>query len=417
MVAPQAASPPPPSTNAKHNMPKKPFLSQSALVMFAGFMALFMAGGSRFAIGLLVKPMADDLGWARGVLGLTVAVFLFVSAVAMFVSGYLSDRLGARVVLGTGAIISAVSVGAMSLVFAPWQAFILYGLGFAVGNGLASISTVSLLITRSFPGRPGIANGAAISGMCLGQLLMIGILAAILVEIGWRQVFIWLGVLNLLLLPIILIAMRREAPAGLRAVPGESDGLTLWQAWQTQPFWLLVLAYAICGFQDFFVATHVVAFATDRGVGTLLAGNLLAFMGLTGFVGVVMAGAWSDRSGPAWPFLACFVIRAILFVLILSMQNEVMVAAFALLFGFTFFVTAPLTVILVRDAFGTREIGTIVGLITMIHNFAGGLGAYIGAALFDRFGSYDSTFWTMALVSLIVIGVMLAFMSARPVAR
>lgn len=403
--------------NAKHQMPKKPFLSQSALVMFAGFMALFMAGGSRFAIGLLVKPMADDLGWARGVLGLTVAVFLFVSAVAMFVSGYLSDRLGPRIVLSGGAIISAVSVGAMSLVLAPWQAFVLYGLGFAVGNGLASISTVSLLIMRSFPGRPGVANGAAISGMCLGQLLMIGVLAAILVEIGWRQVFIWLGAFNLLLLPIILIALRRESPAGVHSVTGGTDGMSLQQASQTQRFWLLVLAYAICGFQDFFVATHVVAFAMDRGVGTLLAGNLLAFMGLTGFVGVVMAGAWSDKSGPEWPFLACFVLRTFLFALILVTQSEVIVAAFALIFGFTFWMTAPLTVIFVRDAFGTREIGTIVGLITMIHNFAGGIGAYVGAALFDRFGSYDSTFWTMALVSIVVIIIMMSFISVRPATR
>ena len=45
---------------------------------------------------------------------------------------------------------------------------------------------------------------------------------------------------------------------------------------RSRQFVLLVIIYAICGFQDFFVATHVVAFAQDQGVGTVLAGNLLA---------------------------------------------------------------------------------------------------------------------------------------------
>ncbi len=50
----------------------------------------------------------------------------------------------------------------------------------------------------------------------------------------------------------------------------------------------------ICGFDDFFVTTHVVAFAQDRGVDAFLAGNLLALMGLTGADRRVAAGAFID---------------------------------------------------------------------------------------------------------------------------
>ena len=45
---------------------------------------------------------------------------------------------------------------------------------------------------------------------------------------------------------------------------------------------MLLLVYAPCGIQDFFVSVHVVAFALDEGVGALFARNLLAFMGLAG---------------------------------------------------------------------------------------------------------------------------------------
>ncbi len=73
------------------------------------------------------------------------------------------------------------------------------------------------------------------------------------------------------------------------------------EAARTRKFWLLLGVYAICGLDDFFVTTHVVAFAQDRGVDAFLAGNLLALMGLTGVIGLMVAGAFSDRSGPVWP--------------------------------------------------------------------------------------------------------------------
>ena len=396
-------------------MNKKLLISQSGAIMIAGFLVLFITGGSRFAIGLIVKPMADELAWGRSTLGFAIAIFLLISAMCMPIAGRLTDRFSARGVLALGAVISALGIGLMSTVVTPWQAFVLYGLVFAIGNGLASLTPVSVLITRWFPGRTGLANGIAVSGMGMGQLLMVAVLAIILVQIGWRSVFVWLGIFNFLLLPIVWFAItgsgqpasQGEGDKASGAVSGE--GLSLAEAMRTKRFWLLLGGYAICGFQDFFVSTHVVAFAMDKGVETFVAGNLLALMGLTGVVGVIAAGAWSDRTGPVWPFLACFVVRLLLFILILFDQRILSVNIFALVFGITFWMAAPLTVIFVRDAFGTRDLGAIAGLVTMVHHIAGGVGAYVGALLFDRGGNYDAAFVMMIIVSLMAIGVSVTY--------
>ena len=71
-----------------------PIISSAALLIGAGFLALFMSGGTRFAIGLTLKPIVEDLGWGRSELGLAVAIFQLVSAVTMLIAGYLSDRAG-----------------------------------------------------------------------------------------------------------------------------------------------------------------------------------------------------------------------------------------------------------------------------------------------------------------------------------
>jgi predicted MFS family arabinose efflux permease len=378
-----------------------PSTSRPMAVLAAGFFVLFIGGGARFAIGLTLRPMAADFGWARSELGAAVALFQIVSASCMFVAGSLADRISLRLLLGTGLLISSVGIGLMSLISAPWHALALYGILFAIGNGTASIIPVGVMVTRVFPGRAGFANGVASAGLSVGQLVVVAALAAVLVDLGWRQVFVWLGAAHVLLVPLLVAAIPGRRAAHARQAAPPPSGLTVREAARTRQFWLLLVVYAICGLDDFFVTTHVVAFAQDRGVDAFVAGNLLALMGLTALLGVLAAGVWSDRAGPVWPTAAAFAARVAVFALITLDQSPVSVAVFALVFGATFLTTAPLAVLFVRDSFGTRHLGALTGLITMVHHVCGGVGAYVGADVFDATGRYDAAFALM-LASCVV---------------
>ncbi|MGA8291991.1 MAG: MFS transporter, partial [Rhodoplanes sp.] len=170
-------------------MSRKPLLSSAAVVLAVGFLVLFIGGGARFAIGLTLKSVVEDFGWGRTELGVAVALFQLVSAVCMYIAGSMADRTSPRLVLGGGLIIAGLGIGLMSLMAAPWHALLLYGVVFAIGNGAASLIPVSVMVTRSFPQRIGLANAVVMSGMSVGQLVMIAALAAVLVAIGWRSVF------------------------------------------------------------------------------------------------------------------------------------------------------------------------------------------------------------------------------------
>lgn len=381
-----------------------------ALILGAGFLVLFVGGGARFAIGLTFKPMVDELGWARGDLGLAVGVYMVVSAFSTFLAGRLADRLGARALLGAGTVLGGIGIGLMSLVSAPWHAMLLYGLVFAIGNGAASLTTVGVMVTRAAPQRAGLANAVAISGQSFGQLVMIAALAAVLVQIGWRSVFVWLAAAHVVLVPLFIYALpgRAHQPAAHAPPAGHS----LRSAARTRQFWLLLAIYAICGLQDFFVGTHVVAFAQDRGMDALFAGNLLALMGLTALVGVLAAGAISDRAGPVLATAVAFAARIAVFGLVAIDQSAPSVSIFALVYGATFLVTAPLTVLFVRDSFGMKHLGALTGLITMVHQVFGGIGAYGGALAFDATGSYDAAFYLVLAASAVALA--LTLMLRRP---
>jgi predicted MFS family arabinose efflux permease len=383
------------------------------LVLASGFLILFIGGGARLAIGLTLRPMVEDLAWGRDEVGLAVGVFQVVSAVCTFYAGRLADRMSLRLVLGFGLVVAAAGIGLMAFVQAPWQALALYGLVFAIGNGAASTAPVGVMVTRAFPQRAGLANSLALAGMSVGQLVIVAALAAILLNVGWRSVFLWLGLAHLALLPLILAsAPGRSAETARRAAAPAQDGLTLREAARTRQFWMLLGIYAVCGLDDFFVATHVVAFAQDNGVDPFLAGNLFALMGLTGLAGVVWSGFASDRYGPVLPTLVAFSLRLAVFALVLVDQSTVAVALFALTFGFTFLVTAPVTVLFIRESFGTRHLGAIGGLVTMVHHGFGGLGAWLGARVYDSGGAYGPAFLTMFAATLAGVGLTLAYKAA-----
>ena len=387
-------------------------------------MILFFGGGSRFAFGLMLKPMSEDLDVSRSTLSLAVTTFMVVSAVALPFVGRLVDRWSLKRTIGIAAVVGGVGIGLMGQVDSPWQIFIVYGVVYALGNAGTSTSPVTVMVGRWFPNRRGIAGSGAVAGMAAGQLVIVIALAAVLVSLDWRWSFTFLGVANIAVLaPLVFLVVRDSEGAkkgepdgpigGLIAPP--ASALSLTRSLTSRQFALLVVIYSVCGIQDFFVTTHVVAFAQDQGLGTVLAGNLLALMGLMGLLGVLASGLLADAFGAVRPTVICFLVRIFIFGFIIFDQSTPSIMVFGLAYGFTFLITAPLTVVFVGNIFGAARLGTLAGSISMVHQIAGGFGAFIGAWIFDRNGSYDDAFLLMLALS-VVAAVLTLLMRERPLA-
>ena len=377
-------------------------------ILAAGFTILFFSGGSRFAFGLMLKPMSEELEVSRSTLSLAVTMFMVVSAVAMPFVGRLVDRWSLRGTIAIGVVIGAAGLALMGQVQYSWQVFIVYGVVYALGNSGTSIAPVVVMVSQWFVERRGLATSVAVSGNAIGQLVIVAALASALAAIGWQASYTALAIANAaILLPLILLVVRPGPPLESIAAPGASgsqpdpEPLTLRQALTSRPFLLLVAIYTICGFQDFFVATHIVAFAQDQGVGDVLAGNLLALMGVMGLLGVLVAGVMADAFGASRPTVLCFVMRIGIFALILPLQSTSAILVFGLLYGFTFLITAPLTVVFLGNIYGPNRLGTLTGTVSMIHQIMGGLGAFAGGWIYDMTDSYDAAFILMLALSLV----------------
>src|SRR5262249_41369952 len=72
----------------------------------------------------------------------------------------------------------------------------------------------------------------------------------------------------------------------------------------------------------------------------------------------------------------------------------------AVLFGATFFTTAPLSSTLVGQLFGAAHHGAIFGMANLFHHLSGGLGSYAGGLAFDLTRSYRGIFLAGGAVAL-----------------
>ena len=382
-------------------------LSFGHVVLAAGFALLFFSSGTRYAFGLVLVPMTEDLNLSRSVLSSALTVFMLVSASTMPIVGRLIDRYSIRTVMACGAVLSACGLGLMGSVNQAWHIFALYGVLYAVGFAATTIAPVTVLMSRWFPQNTGLASSITITGGGTGQLVIISLLASFLKTIGWRAAYAIVGGINALAIPLVILAIRAPADTDDKAVGDtvqrtpQREGIRA--ALGTSDFWMLMSLYAVCGTQDFFVATHVVAFAQDQGISQAVAGSILAFMGIAALLGVLLSGVMADRMGARAPTLLCFALRLVLFGYIPFVDNVVAIAAFALLYGFSFTITAPLTVVFARNIYGTSRLGAISGLINMVHQVAGGLGALVGAIIFDSTGSYTWAFALMFALTVIAI--------------
>lgn len=383
---------------------------QSWIILTVGFAVLFVSGGSRFALSLMLKPMTQDFGWGRTLVSLVGTLFMVVSALGQPFVGRLVDRYNPLWVVTAGLLLSSIGMALMGAVSSVWQALLVYGVIFALGYAATSVTPVSVMVLRVYRARRGFATSVAVSGSAIGQLVIMGLVAALLSVLGWRNAYVLIGVVNFIAVAALVVAIRagtrqpNASPTAPPPVPTPTpDANTSILSLREVRFLLIV--YLICGLQDFFVSTHVVAFATDLGVNAVLAGNVFALMGLMGLLGVLASGALSDAFGPTLPTALSFLLRIVLFGYIPFMRDETSIIVFALLYGATFLVTAPLAAVFAERTVGRTHMGWVSGILIMVHQIAGGLGAFLGGSVFDRWGSYNNAFMLMFVLSLAAVWV------------
>lgn len=385
------------------------------LLATAGTFALTM--GVRQTMGLFLSAVNTSTGLGVASISLAFAFGQLWWGLTQPFAGAVADRIGTGRVIFIGVLL--VALGTIITPFMTSTAGLIFAIGVlaAGGAGMAGPSVLMAATTRMvLPSQRGLATGIVNAGGSFGQFAMAPIAIGLTAAYGWANAMQVLGFLILLALPAAFV-LRGNSTA-LAAASATASGTkplsareAVGQALALPGFRLLSLGFLVCGFHVAFLATHLPGVVAACGLPPEVGGWSLAMIGLFNIVGSLAIG-WAVGRWRMKSLLALLYATRGLAVLVflLAPKTTLVMLLFAAVMGVTFLSTVPPTAGLVAKMFGPANMAMLFGIVMLLHQVGGFLGAYLGGTIFQATGSYD---WVWYIDILLAAGAALINLPIR----
>jgi predicted MFS family arabinose efflux permease len=375
------------------------------------FLALVGAAAFRAVPGVLIDPLNAEFGWSVATISGAVAVNMALYGLVAPFAAALMERFGIRRVVVSALLVVAAGSGATVFMTSAWQLVLLWGVLVGLGTGSMALSLVATVTGRWFVGRRGLVSGILTAGSAAGQLIFLPVVAAIDSRAGWRAAALCTAAAALAVVPLVAWLLR-DRPRDVGAVPyggtaaDDRDPVRtgaartairgLSDAARTPVFWLLAVAFMICGAStNGLVQPHFIPAAHEHGLPVTAAAGLLAVVGLFDIAGTIFSGWLTDRLDPRLLLVAYYLLRGLSLFLLPSLFAPTVHAtmiAFIVFYGLDWVATVPPTLALCRQFFGARA-PVVFGWVFASHQVGSALAAWGGGVIRDVTGSYDPAWY------------------------
>ena len=379
------------------------------------FLAMVVTG-ARNSFGIFVIPMTEEFGWSRGVISFAAALGFLVNGITQPFLGRLVDRTGGRSAIIISLVVVGVSTILLSLTFHILFLVFMFGVIMSTAASGASITNLGAILTRWFHQKRATVVGLTAGGVSAGGLILVPFSMYLLQATdSWRFTWTVLGAAVLVLGVPVAFLFLHESPAqrglepdggstssqsggsGARTSPrGPLDTDSWTQSYRSLPIWQMSGSYVVCGATTFLLSVHFVPFAIDQGITPTMAATIFGLMMGLNAIGAIGAGMLSDKFGRKNLLTLVYLMRGCGYILLLVVPNFIPGSTafwiFAVVAGFSWIATAPLTTSLTADVYGTRALGTIAGVSFVFHQVGGFCSVLITGFLYDITGSYTIPF-------------------------
>ncbi|HEY82840.1 MAG TPA: MFS transporter [Dehalococcoidia bacterium] len=368
--------------------------------------------GTFISFGVFFKPLLNEFGWSRAAIsGASSVSFLVAGLLGIFV-GSLNDKFGPKLIMTITGFFFGLGYLLMSQLEALWQLYLFYGV--VIGLGMSSIDVIMLsTVARWFVRRRGVMTGMVKVGTGAGQLVIPLLASVFIAAYGWRNAYIIIGAMVLVLIISIGRLLRRDPGEmgllpdgdGETVVVGENDltggGLSLDEARRTREFWTLCVVNLAVVYCLLTVMVHIVPHARDIGISAIKAAGILSTIGGVSMVGRLVTGIAIDRMGSKRAMMGSLLILIISFSWLLMAKELWMLYLFAVVYGLAhggiFTVISPI----VAEHFGISSHGVIFGIVVFSGTIGGAIGPLLAGHIFDLTGSYQLVFLILAALGTV----------------
>ena len=377
------------------------------IILATCFVNLFINYSVRLGYGVVLPEMIKDLSLSRTAGGTIFNAYLFSYIILTPITGYLTDRFGARYVITTCTFILGVGVFLMGTAESLWTACLFYTI---VGLGSTGMWTPIITVVQRWfaPNRRGLALGILSTGYGLGFATMGVVFPWIVNQFSWRYSWYFLGTGALLMVAANGLLLRSD-PASAGYLPwGQKEGSLLTEegkgsnpkreplsnVFKSSTFWLIGLSYFSISYSLYGITTFMVDYAQNQiGLPFEKASFLATIHGICQVVGVLTVLPLSDYIGRKRTIIISnsFITICLAGILLYGsswVMLSVLVGALAVFYG----VIWPMYGACAGDYFPKEVMGTVIGAWTPFYGLGAILVHWVSGVLRDSTGSYGYSF-------------------------
>ncbi|MEY8354555.1 MFS transporter [Lachnospiraceae bacterium 54-53] len=379
---------------------------------------LFMGIG--YAFSLFVVPIETDLGLTRADTSFIFTLCFIFFALGSLITGFLIQKIPPAVLLKTAAVMFALGFCTSAQAKELWQLYFTYSICCGLSIGIAYNIMISIL-PLYFHDKIGLATGALLMGFAMSTTVLGPVCGIGLSVIGWRGVFVILGILGgtVLLTGSVIIhtpadGQKEHLPKGDHKINTGTE-LPPSGILKTKSYYVFVTIYIAIGGVGMSLINHAaMTLQEDLGQSASVSALTVSFVCLFNGIGRVFWGVIYDRTGAAAALkkLGLLIIVSMTLILLsLSLKAPLLFAAGTGSALFCYGGSSSLAPIIVRALFGDRYFSknfAVTNIGTMILSSVPAL----TGTLQTRFGNYTVPY------SVLLVFAALSFVMAclyRPV--
>jgi predicted MFS family arabinose efflux permease len=372
-----------------------------AVVILAASLVLAVAAGSRSSWGLFIGPINSASGFGPAAVSLAVATSALAWGVAQPVCGVLVRHIGAPRLLAAGGLLFAGLTALVPLAGSGAELVLVMAAAGAVGAAAGSAPLLMGIVAQRVPPEArGFALGAVSAGSSVGPLAAAPLLAAAIAAFGWQAAVFGLAASALLVVPLARAFRSGPALVGDEHPRDADAAVTLRSAFAHRDYWLVTAGFFVCGFHVSFLTTHMPGVIDLCGLPAGLSGAWLAVVGGCNIVSSLGAGYLMQRMPMKTLLATVYALRALGVVAFVALpKGELVLFGFALWMGLTYMATLPPTTGLIAQLFGARNVATLFGVTTLVHQVGSFLGAWLGGVEVEMTGGYAIVWWIDAALA------------------
>ncbi|MBZ4225903.1 MFS transporter [Bacillus wiedmannii] len=365
------------------------------------FVGMILSFFDRLAINVGIIPIEEEFQLNPSQTGLLISAFFFSYSIMQLLGGWLTDKFGARIMITISLI--SWSVFTMLTGFA-WSFSSLLCIRFLFGLGEGPFHSAAILsIYETFPEKErGRANSFFMSAQSIGGVLGSVVAASLIVILGWRGMFISLGIPGFFIAFIFWFVLKPQDIKTIEKSNQKMNKVALKELFKLDNTWKIVFTKFFASIVNWgLISWMPIYLVKEKGLDLVSAGGLIVIPYIASFIMFNLNGWLLDKYMIGTEKYLVITGSVLTAVFIILMSNATNVAFFITFFTLTamsisFIGTTLLTIVL---KYGPKEvIGSISGLVSFSSQVAGAISpAVIGLIISFFNGSYDAAFWLLVV--------------------